>query len=121
MKANAILASLALTAALTLLAGCESTPSQSGNRSAVATADVEVFRDGAEPAKPFKEIGVLKDDGKEAEQEEIEKKLIKKAKQMGGDAILFDKPKQSGMEMDFFSFGASKFTYLYRARVVVYQ
>ncbi len=83
---------------------------------------IEVFRDDAIPSRPFKQIGILKDDGTAEEQEKVEAKMITKAKKMGGSAIVFDRPKQSGMEASYFSFpGAIKYTYLYRSVVVVYE
>lgn len=63
----------------------------------------------------------MTDDGRENEQNEIEQKLIAKAAKMGGNAIIFSKPKQSGMEAQPFSFGKVDFTYLYKGTVIVYQ
>jgi hypothetical protein len=120
MKFSTVIALALISVTAVLLTGCE-TPNAGGPTAAVPTAQVEVFHDGTKPAKPFKEIGTLTDDGKEEEQAEIEAKMIKKAQKMGGHAIIFAAPKQSGMEAAGpFSF-AAKFTFLYKGTVVVYE
>lgn len=116
-----LLVALCLTTA-PVFTGCQSDgPAASAPAARPASAQIDVFKDGEKPSRAFKSIGLLKDDGKDQEQEQIEAKMIAKAKKMGGQAILFDKPKQSGMEAEFFSFGQAKFTYLYKANVVVYE
>ncbi|MCP5516543.1 MAG: hypothetical protein H7A45_04695 [Verrucomicrobiales bacterium] len=114
MNLKSILSSLGL---ILLLSAC-STPGGSSDMSAIP---LDVYRAGDDIPKAYHEIGLLKDDGKEAEQQEIEAKMIKQAKKMGGDAIIFLEPKQSGMETEFWSWGAAKFTYLYQGRVVAYD
>jgi hypothetical protein len=120
MKTYQLLSSVALSSSLLLFCGCAST-GESSRAAAAPTTDVEAFHDGAVPSKPYKEIGKLTDDGKEAEQQEIEAKMIKRAKKMGANAILFEKPKASGVEAAPFSFGKFENTFLYKATVVVYQ
>ena len=103
---------------LALLAGCATTPSQPGTTKSAPTVNLEVFRDGTIPTKPCKVIAVLKDDGPEEEQEQIEAKMIRKARRMGGQAIVFDAAKENGFKSEFL--GSFKVTYLYEAKVVVY-
>jgi hypothetical protein len=116
MNHHNFLLSLTLLCGL-LFAGC-ATQSKTG---LPPTTQVDIFRDGTKPEKSCKEIGRLDDDGKESEQPEIEAKMIKRAKSMGGNAIVFEKPKPSGMEAGPWSFGSLKYTYLYRATVFVYE
>jgi hypothetical protein len=116
---TSLASALILSGMLGLLAGCETTSSQTGGPQ--AASNVEVFRDGAKPSRDYKEIRVLTDDGRENEQKEIETKMIAKAAKLGGNAIIFDKPKQSGVEAQPFSFGRFDLTYLYKGAVVVYQ
>lgn len=120
MKTLRLIAVPVLASSLLWLCGCASTGS-STRTTATPVADVEIFRDGAVPPKPYKEIGKLTDDGKEGEQAEIEAKMIKQAKKMGASAILFDKPKPSGFEAAPFSFGKLDPTFQYKAIVAVYQ
>jgi hypothetical protein len=52
--------------------------------------------------------------------------MIKKAKKMGGNAILFEKPKESGIEGGGFYYrgfitSGGKLTYLYKGAVVVFE
>jgi ABC-type glycerol-3-phosphate transport system substrate-binding protein len=114
MRSSASLASLAVVAGLALLTGCPTTTATK----AVPTVDIEVFRDGAIPAKPCKKIAAFKADGTEAEQEQIQAKMISKAKRMGGNAIVFDVPKQGGFKSEFL--GSFKWAYIYEATVGVY-
>ncbi len=107
---------LALLTGFALLAGCSTDKNAS-----TPSKDVEVFRDGARPTRAFKEITVLNDDGKIEEQPDIEAKMIKKAQKLRGDAIIFEKPEQSGLEAQPFGFGSFKYTYKYKGTVVAYQ
>ena len=118
MRSSSILATLAMVVSLALLAGCASTSSQSATAKTAPTVDLEVFRDGAVPSKPCKVIAVIQEEGREEEQKKLETKLIEKAKGLGGHAIVFDVPRQSGFQSEFL--GSFKVSYLYRATVVVY-
>lgn len=104
------LASLLLILGIFLGQACTTTNSR--------TQSVEIFRDGEKPTRAFKEIGILTDDGGLAEQGEIEQKMIKTAKKNGADALIFEKLTKSGGELK--GFGIVD-TYLYKARMVVYQ
>lgn len=106
--------------AVTVFSGCKSTSANIQSKDPVARVPFDVYRDGAKPTRPYKEVGKLADDGKEVEQPEIEAKMIKQAKRMGGQAIIFETPKQSGLEPGFFSWGL-KFTYLYKGTVISYE
>jgi hypothetical protein len=114
MKSLSFMFTLLLGCVPALTMGCAT----SSTTTAVPSAQIDVFRDGATPNRPFKELRVLKDDGKAIEQAEIEAKMMKQAKKMGGNAIIFEKPLPSGQEFDF---SGLKLTYLYKGRVIVYQ
>ena len=100
--------SLITFCSILLLVGCATTGDQKPSDKRLPTTAVEVFKDGAKPLKAYKEIGLLKDDGKAIEQEEIEAKMIKQAKKLGGNAILFEKPIVSGAEGSGFWGGAEE-------------
>ena len=113
---------IALLLASTLLIGCSSTKSSSQ-----PPKEIQIFREGdQQPARDYREIGLLTDDGKEIEQPKIEEKMVNKARKMGGDAIIFSKPSYSGTEgqayyMRGFAFGGAKVTYLFRGTVIGYK
>lgn len=78
----------------------------------------EVFRSNQLPRNAFKEIAVLSDDGHPFEHTDIEADFIKKAKAMGGDAVVLLPPVKS-IEAPA---GWQIFdTFRYLAAVVVYE
>ncbi|MBI2926385.1 MAG: hypothetical protein HYY24_11880 [Verrucomicrobia bacterium] len=103
--------------AVLLLAGCETLESK-GNSGG---KQVEVFRDGKEPSRPYTVLESIADDGREEEEPTIEAKMIKKAQRLGADAILFEPKKESGYEATPIWWGGVKKTYLYKAKAVKYQ
>lgn len=107
---------LALGIALT---GCQGV-SRYDSMSRPTTTQLDIFRDGAKPTKAYKEIGMITDDGKLSEQLGIEAKFMKKAKAMGGNAVIFYPLVKTGTEMQPFFIGSAD-TYLYKATVVVYE
>lgn len=82
------------------------------------TTSVDVFREG-KPERPHKEIALLADDGGIGEQTAIEKKFVKKAKNLGGNALIMHPPVPSGVEPGAAPLSWKK-TYQFRAAVVVY-
>jgi hypothetical protein len=82
------------------------------------TTEIDIFRDGQKPTKAYKEIGMVTDDGKIVEQPNIGSKFIKKAKSMGGNAIIMYAPTRCGQELS--GFGLVD-TYLYKASVLTYE
>ncbi len=95
---------------LTLVCGCANSPTDPQNR-------VEVLREGHLPNRQFSEVGMLSDSGALREQGVIEAKMLKLAKRLGADAVIFDLPIQEGGELQGFSWVQ---TYLFRARAIVY-
>ena len=70
------------------------------------------------PGASFQEIGFLTNDGRVFEQREIEAAFVERAKQMGGDAVVLQRPVKS-MEAPP---GWSLFdTFVFEAVVVAYQ
>jgi hypothetical protein len=84
------------------------------------TQKVEIFRDGAKPDRKYREIGMLGDDGRKSEQAGIEGKMIKRAKGMGGNAIIFAPLEQSGAELTPGMVGLAD-TFTFKAIVIVYE
>lgn len=87
---------------------------------ASATKQIEIFLDGKEPAQPYKVIGSLTDDSRLEEHPAIEAKKVKKARQMGGDALVFEPKVETGIDVGPFAWGAKK-SYLYKAKVIKYE
>src|SRR5687768_7971537 len=98
-----------------VLCGCASTPNGS------VAKDIAVFQVGESPIQQYTVLGTLKDDAAEHEEDEITEEFKKKARKMGGDAIIFRSKKQSGMEVKPFSFGKLDITYLYTVDVLRFQ
>jgi hypothetical protein len=105
---------------LALLVGCANPDTSQGAVSRPPTTGIDIFRDGKRPTRSYKEIATLTDDAREVEEPTVEAKMIKKAKRMGGSAVIFEPKTESGAEMGLWSVGISK-TYVYKARVVVYE
>ena len=101
------------------LCGCSSTGSNTSAKSRSAT-EVAVFQEGTAPERQFTVLGTLKDDAREEEEEEVTEQFKKKARKMGGDAIVFKPKKESGFEGQPFSFKVAK-TYLYTVDVIKFQ
>jgi hypothetical protein len=116
-----LFSAVVLCGVVCLLNGCQTTSSEVAKRPPQSPDSIEVFRDDTKPSKPYREIGTLKDDGKEIETKEIEKQMIRRAAKMGGNAIIFDKPTPSGFEAAPFSFGKMDPTFLFKGTVVVYE
>lgn len=107
-----------VTVALALLVACASPVAQYDSAKRRPTTEINVLRDGQKPARPYKEISLLTDDGGLGEQGEIEAKFVKKAKRMGADAIILQPLIRSGGEVKGFSWVE---TYLYKASVVIFE
>lgn len=72
------------------------TPSSPSSCHAHKSADgIEVYRDDHKPQTAYKEIGLLTDDGRVFERDEIEAAFIKRAREMGGDALVLQGPVKS--------------------------
>ena len=79
---------------------------------------IQVFRDNQLPHNPFKEIAVLSGDGHPFEHDDIEADFIKKARALGGDALVLLPPVksiQAPAGWDVFD------TFRFLAAVVVYE
>jgi hypothetical protein len=120
MKNQAVCFLIVLFIGLFFLPGCKTPATQPPYTGSSSTAQFDIFRDGEKPTRPYKEIDLLKDDGRPVEQEDIEAKMIKKAKKMGGSAIIFKDPIKSG-EDNAWGSGSLKVTYLYKGIVIVYE
>jgi len=81
---------------------------------------IEIFKDGAKPTRPYVELGSLADDARLEEEPAIEAKMKKAALKMGGDALIFEPKSETGFDVHPWGWGAKK-SYLYKAKVVKYQ
>lgn len=105
-----LLAAIPLLLLGLLLSGCATSPSPDPN-------PIDIFREGQTPSRPYQELRVLTDDGGLGEQGGIEERMIKQAKRLGADALIFAPLVQTGNELQGFGLVAS---YLYKASAVRY-
>ena len=56
---------------------------------------IELYRADHKPHSSYKEIGLLTNDGRVFERGEIEAAFIKRAREMGGDALVLQEPVKS--------------------------
>jgi len=83
-----------------------------------SSESLDVYRDCEKPPVPCKQLGFLTDGGRIFEQGEIEAAFLKRAKEMGGDAVVLLPPVKSVESPP----GWSLFdTFLYEAVVVAYD
>ena len=103
-----------------LLQGCTSTLDSQAAQANARTPDV--YRQGKLPSRRYHEIALLKDNGRFNEQVTIEAKMVKEARSMGADAIVFLPLVRSGTDAgsDLFT-STAKPTYLYRGSVIRYE
>lgn len=86
-----LLMSFALVCAVIFTFGCSPTINYLGE-TYTPTTQVDLFFDEADIQKQYKVIGVMKNEGNDMEfnyLDDIKTEMIKKAKEQGGDAILF--------------------------------
>jgi hypothetical protein len=105
---------------ISLISAC-ATNSQTSGEGKARFKEIPTFQASQPPQKKFVVIRSLKDDGAEAEEDEILAKFLKQARKLGGDALLVHEKHQSGTELAPFSFGKVNFTYLYRADVIRFE
>ena len=105
---------------LGLLQGCTSTHDFEAAQANPRPPDI--YRGGKPPSRRYHEIALLKDNGRLDEQVTIEAKMIKEARNMAGDAIVFLPLVRSGTDAgsDLFT-STAKPTYLYRGSVIRYE
>jgi hypothetical protein len=121
MKNTKLMLPLALITLTLFVAGCASDGAANATKPQ-PTANVEMFRDGQKPTRPYKEIALLTDDGGIKEQGEIEAKFVKRAKTLGANALILQDPVKSGGEANALGFGFGWHdTYYYKASAVVYE
>lgn len=99
-----------------LLCACATT-----NSSKTPAKEIPVYQSTNAPTQSYTIIKKLDDDGAEKEEEEIIAQFIQKARKLGGDAIILEPKKPSGMEAEIFGFGKINYTFLYQANVIRFQ
>jgi hypothetical protein len=57
--------------------------------------EIDVYRDHDKPHSSYMQIGLLTNDGRVFERDEIEAAFIKTAREMGGDALVLQEPVKS--------------------------
>src|SRR6266487_1150554 len=100
------------------LLGCHTPEVQYDSTKRQSTTDVELFRDGRKPAKAYKEIAMISDKAQLVDQPNIESDFIKKAKRMGGNALILYPPEKDGGKLGWF---AIVDMYIFKASVLVYS
>ncbi len=101
-----------------LFAGCETFAHFDQRKPAVEAKRIEVFHTNTKPSGKVHDLGVVTDEGTLGEQGEIEAKFVRKARQAGADALIYEPVVKIGEEVKFFAMAD---TYLYKATMVSYQ
>ena len=83
------------------------------------TKSVEVIREGNKPSKPFKEIGELAYEDFGGEEPKVLKKMLKRARLLGGDAILIQPRKDTGYHFNMFGRSGNRF--MFKCIAISYQ
>ena len=78
---------------------------------------IEIFRDGAKPTQPFRELVTLTDDGSLGEQGDIEGKFLRKARKFHADAVIMQPLVKTGGELKGLQIVD---TFLFKATVIEY-
>ena len=99
-----------------LFAGCE-TFGRFESRKAADMKRVEVFRTNTKPAGKVNELGAVSEEGTMDKQKEIEARFVRKARESGADALIFEPVVKVGQEVSLF---ASADSYLFKATMVTY-
>ena len=100
-----------------LFAGCETFGRFESRKAAVDMKRVEVFRTNTKPAGKVQDIGAVSEEGTLAKQREIEARFVRKARESGADALIFEPVVKVGQEVSLF---ASADSYLFKATMVTY-
>lgn len=99
-----------------LFAGCE-TFAHREQRVPANEKRVEVFHTNSKPPGGVRELGVVSEEGRLNQQNEIEARFIRKARKAGADAVVFEPLIKVGQEVKFFE---TSDTYSYKATMVAY-
>lgn len=106
MKQNSSLFLLAIQ--LCLASGCVNM-STYDSAQRTPTKEIEIFREGLTPARPYKEIGTIEQRGEPDQQSSIERRFAAKAKSIGGNGFLLQRsPTLEG-------------AYEFKATIIVYE
>lgn len=81
------------------------------------TFGIDQYTDGQEPARPYKQIGILGDNARLDEEPSITAKFLKKAEKMGGQGLILSKT-ADGSELTLSGIVQS---YSYKGVVIVYK
>lgn len=84
-----------------------------------ATASVDVFKDNEQPTRPAKQIAEMTWKGPASEELRAQASLIRKAQKLGANAIVFWK--ELGGAQSGFGGGNTDKTYIFKAKVLVYE
>jgi hypothetical protein len=101
-----------------LFAGCETFAHRDRRSPEKEAKRIEVFRTNTKPSGSVREIGMVSEEGRQDQQGEIEARFMRKARQVGADALLFEPIIKVGEEVKFF---ATSDTYSYKATMVAYE
>lgn len=99
------------------LAVCFTTGCVSNQSARLDTYHLDLFVDGKEPTRSFRQIGILADNARLDEEPSISAKFLKKAKKMGGQGLIMTKTPAGG-ELTLSGVVPS---YAYRGVVIVYE
>ena len=106
MKRNNLIFLLALQ--LCLANGCV-TMSTYDSVQRTPTKEIEIFRKGSTPSRPYKEIGTIEQKGDPGQQAAIERRFVAKAKAIGGNGLILRQSQTLGASSEF------------RAAIIIYE
>ena len=104
---------------LLMLCGCASTSEVVlDNTKRPPTTSVEVFKDGKTPDRKFKQIAELSFLGPREDELRAQKRFVRQAQKMGGNAIIF-RIENAGQKGSFTVFQTT--AYVFKANVIAYE
>jgi hypothetical protein len=115
-----IISFLLLPATLALFTACESDKVMLDSAKRAPTTSVEVFKDGATPSRTVKQIADLSWKGKVDQELTAEKKFIREAQAMGGNAVVMVKANVTGTRIDWGRL-SNETECLFKAKVYIYE
>jgi hypothetical protein len=107
----------ALIAAVVAVVICALTGCVSNESARLDSYGVDLYTNGQEPTRPYKQIGILGDNARLGEEPSITAKFLKKAKKMGGDGLIISMI-PDGNELTLCGVVQS---YTYKGIVIVYE
>ena len=121
------LASTIFLGAVLVITGCVSRDAMMVDTTSRAPTDnVDIFKDGQKPEKPYKVIGYLTQLGPRQEELFALKSFVKEAKKRGAEGLIFEVPATGDVKSDLIfgqngGLGGSKTEYTFKCNLIAYE